>query len=130
MLEKLNIKRPKGKAVWSVKEGIEEANKLEYPLLVRPSYVLGGQGMEITRNEIDLVRYLTDAFIKDTKNPVLIDRYLGGRELEVDAICDGTDVLIPGIMEHLKEPVYTAVTQFQFIHRRMYLSILLIKSLT
>ena len=54
--------------------------------------------MEITRNEIDLVRYLTDAFIKDTKNPVLIDRYLGGRELEVDAICDGTDVLIPGIM--------------------------------
>ena len=102
MLEKLNIKRPKGNAVWSVKEGIEEANKLEYPLLVRPSYVLGGQGMEITRNEIDLVRYLTDAFIKDTKNPVLIDRYLGGRELEVDAICDGTDVLIPGIMEHLE----------------------------
>ncbi len=102
MLEKLGIKRPKGKAVWSVKEGIEEAGKLEYPLLVRPSYVLGGQGMEITRNEIDLVRYLTDAFIKDNKNPVLIDRYLGGRELEVDAICDGTDVLIPGIMEHLE----------------------------
>ena len=102
MLEKLGIKRPKGKAVWSVKEGVEEANKLDYPLLVRPSYVLGGQGMEITRNEIDLVRYLTDAFEKDSKNPVLIDRYLGGRELEVDAICDGTDVLIPGIMEHLE----------------------------
>ncbi len=102
MLEKLHIKRPKGKAVWSVKEGIEEANSLEYPLLVRPSYVLGGQGMEITRNELDLVRYLTDAFKKDSDNPVLIDRYLGGRELEVDAICDGTDVLIPGIMEHLE----------------------------
>ena len=102
MLEKLDIKRPKGKAVWSVQEGIAEANKLEYPLLVRPSYVLGGQGMEITRNEVDLVRYLTDAFKKDKKNPVLIDRYLGGRELEVDAICDGTDVLIPGIMEHLE----------------------------
>ncbi len=102
MLENLHIKRPKGKAVWSVREGVEEANKLEYPLLVRPSYVLGGQGMEITRNEIDLVRYLTDAFEKDKKNPVLIDRYLGGRELEVDAICDGTDVLIPGIMEHLE----------------------------
>ena len=102
VLEKLNIKRPKGKAVWSVKEGIEEANKLEYPLLVRPSYVLGGQGMEITRNEVDLVRYLTDAFKKDSENPVLIDRYLGGRELEVDAICDCTDVLIPGIMEHLE----------------------------
>ncbi len=102
MLEKLDIKRPKGKAVWSVEEGIEEANKLEYPLLVRPSYVLGGQGMEITRNEADLVRYLEDAFHKDRENPVLIDRYLGGREIEVDAICDGTDVLIPGIMEHLE----------------------------
>ena len=102
MLEKLDIKRPKGKAVWSVEEGISEAAKLSYPLLVRPSYVLGGQGMEITRNEADLVRYLTDAFAKDSKNPVLIDRYLGGRELEVDAICDGTDVLIPGIMEHLE----------------------------
>ncbi len=102
MLEKLDIKRPKGKAVWTVEQGIEEANKLEYPLLVRPSYVLGGQGMEITRNEADLVRYLDDAFKKDKKNPVLIDRYLGGRELEVDAICDGHDVLIPGIMEHLE----------------------------
>ena len=102
MLEKLDIKRPKGKAVWSIEEGIEEAGKLEYPLLVRPSYVLGGQGMEITRNEEDLTRYLTDAFKKDKHNPVLIDRYLGGRELEVDAICDGTDVLIPGVMEHLE----------------------------
>jgi len=102
ILEKLNIKRPKGKAVWSVEEGINEANKLEYPLLVRPSYVLGGKGMEITRNETDLVNYLTNAFKNDAKNPVLIDRYLGGRELEVDAICDGEDVLIPGIMEHLE----------------------------
>lgn len=102
LLEKLNIKRPKGKAVWSVEEGIAEANKLEYPLLVRPSYVLGGQGMEITLNETDLVRYLTEAFHKDKDNPVLIDRYLGGRELEVDAICDGKDVLIPGVMEHLE----------------------------
>ena len=102
MLEKLDIKRPKGKAVWSVEEGVAEANKLEYPLLVRPSYVLGGKGMEITRNEKDLVNYLKNAFHNDSKNPVLIDRYLGGRELEVDAICDGTDVLIPGIMEHLE----------------------------
>ncbi len=102
VLEKLNIKRPKGKAVWSVEEGVEQANLLEYPLLVRPSYVLGGKGMEITRNEKDLVSYLKNAFKNDNKNPVLIDRYLGGRELEVDAICDGTDVLIPGIMEHLE----------------------------
>ena len=102
LLEKLDIKRPKGKAIWSVDEGIDEANRLEYPLLVRPSYVLGGQGMEITHNEDELVKYLTEAFHKDKKNPVLIDRYLGGREIEVDAICDGTDVLIPGVMEHLE----------------------------
>ena len=102
LLEKLDIKRPKGKAVWSVEDGIEEANRLEYPLLVRPSYVLGGQGMEITHNEDELVKYLKEAFHKDPENPVLIDRYLGGREIEVDAICDGTDVLIPGIMEHLE----------------------------
>ena len=102
LLEKLDIKRPKGKAVWTVEEGIKEANLLEYPLLVRPSYVLGGQGMEITHNEDELVRYLKEAFHKDKENPVLIDRYLGGREIEVDAICDGTDVLIPGIMEHLE----------------------------
>lgn len=102
ILEELNIKRPKGRAVWSVQKGIEEANDLGYPLLVRPSYVLGGQGMEITHNETELVQYLEDAFKKDSDNPVLIDRYLGGRELEVDAICDGTDVFIPGIMEHLE----------------------------
>ncbi|MEG1441347.1 MAG: carbamoyl-phosphate synthase large subunit, partial [Oscillospiraceae bacterium] len=102
LLEKLDIKRPKGKAVWNIKTGISEAEKLGYPLLVRPSYVLGGQGMEITHNERELVLYLDDAFKKDTKNPVLIDRYLSGRELEVDAICDGTDVFIPGIMEHLE----------------------------
>lgn len=102
LLEKLNIKRPKGKAVYTLEEGIAEAQRLEYPLLVRPSYVLGGQGMEITFNQADLERYLTEAFRKDKKNPVLIDRYLGGREIEVDAICDGRDVLIPGVMEHLE----------------------------
>ena len=101
-LETLGIKRPKGRAVWTVQRGIEEAEALGYPLLVRPSYVLGGQGMEITHNEKELVQYLEDAFKKDADNPVLIDRYLGGREIEVDAICDGTDVFIPGIMEHLE----------------------------
>ena len=102
LLEKLDINRPKGKGVWSVEEGIEEAEKLGYPVLVRPSYVLGGQGMEITYDENKLARYLEDAFIRDIKNPVLIDKYLTGREIEVDAICDGTDILIPGIMEHLE----------------------------
>ena len=102
LLEKLDINRPKGKAIWSVEEGIEEANKLGYPVLVRPSYVLGGQGMEITYDETKLAKYLESAFARDKKNPVLIDKYLTGREIEVDAICDGENILIPGIMEHLE----------------------------
>ncbi len=102
LLERLNIKRPKGHGVMTMEEGIETAKNLGYPVLVRPSYVLGGQGMEITYNEEQLVKYLEDAFAKDSKNPVLIDRYLLGREIEVDAICDGEDVVIPGIMEHLE----------------------------
>ncbi len=102
ILEDLGIVRPKGKGVWSVNEGLKVANELGFPVLVRPSYVLGGQGMEITYEEEALIKYLKDAFEKDTKNPVLIDRYINGRELEVDAICDGEDVFIPGIMEHLE----------------------------
>ncbi len=102
LLEKFDIKRPKGKGVWTMDEGLAEANELSYPVLVRPSYVLGGQGMEITYNESELKKYLGEAFENDKKNPVLIDRYLLGREIEVDAICDGEDVFIPGIMEHLE----------------------------
>ena len=102
LLEELNINRPKGKAVWNLKQGLEEAKNLGYPVLVRPSYVLGGQGMEITYAEVELKHYLKNAFEKDKKNPVLIDRYLLGREIEVDAICDGKEILIPGIMEHLE----------------------------
>ena len=83
-------------------QGLKEGAALEYPVLVRPSYVLGGQGMEITHNEKELKFYLENAFEKDKKNPVLIDKYLMGREIEVDAICDGENVLIPGIMEHLE----------------------------
>lgn len=102
LLENLSINRPKGKGVWSVEEGIEAAKQLGYPVLVRPSYVLGGQGMEITYDEVRLTQYLVDAFDRDSSNPVLIDKYLTGREIEVDAICDGEDILIPGIMEHLE----------------------------
>jgi len=103
ILEQLNIKRPKGKAVWSVSSGIEAAEEIKYPVLVRPSYVLGGRGMEICYKEDQLVKYLKDAFEYDTENPVLIDKYLYGTELEVDAVCDGEDVLIPGIMQHLEK---------------------------
>ena len=103
LMEALDINRPKGKAVWNLDEGLLEAEKLGYPVLVRPSYVLGGQGMEITYDEKQLHRYLVQAFERDHKNPVLIDRYLIGREIEVDAICDGDDILIPGIMEHLEK---------------------------
>lgn len=102
LLEKLEINRPKGKGVWTVEEGVEIANELGFPVLVRPSYVLGGQGMEITYDEVRLTQYLEAAFERDSKNPVLIDKYLTGREIEVDAICDGEDILIPGIMEHLE----------------------------
>ena len=102
LLEKLNINRPKGIAVWSTEEGVKHASEIGYPVLVRPSYVLGGQGMEITYNEAKLKAYLDSAFERDSKNPVFIDKYLVGREIEVDAICDKEDVLIPGIMEHLE----------------------------
>lgn len=103
LMESLNVARPKGKAVWSMDDGIITAEDLGYPVLVRPSYVLGGQGMEITYNESELRNYLAPAFERDKNNPVLIDRYLVGREIEVDAICDGKDILIPGIMEHLEK---------------------------
>jgi len=101
-LEELDIKRPKGKGIWTLQEGLEIARELGYPILVRPSYVLGGQGMEICYDDSELKYYLSDAFAKDKKNPVLVDKYLEGREIEVDAICDGEDVLIPWIMEHLE----------------------------
>jgi len=103
LMEELGINRPKGKAVWNLEEGLTAANDLGYPVLVRPSYVLGGQGMEITYDELQLERYLIQGFERDKKNPILIDRYLIGREIEVDAICDGDDILIPGIMEHLEK---------------------------
>lgn len=102
MMEELNINRPKGRGVWDVAHGIEIANEIGYPVLVRPSYVLGGQGMEICHDEYNLVKYLEASFERDSANPVLIDKYLNGIELEVDAICDGEDVLISGVMEHLE----------------------------
>ena len=101
IMEKLDIKRPKGRAVWEVEAGKKIAAEVQYPVLVRPSYVLGGQGMEICHDEYNLVNYLKASFERDPENPVLIDKYLNGIEVEVDAICDGEDILIPGVMEHL-----------------------------
>ncbi len=102
ILEKNNILRPKGRGIWTIEEGLKIAEEVGYPVIVRPSYVLGGQGMEITYDKNTLIEYLERAFIKDKDNPVLIDKYLDGVEIEVDAISDGEDILIPGIMEHLE----------------------------
>ncbi len=95
--------------VWTLEEGIAVAN--EITVLVRPSYVLGGQVWKLLITKT-VTKYLVEAFEKDKKNPVLIDRYLGGREIEVDAICDGTDVYIPGIMEHLERAGVHSVRAF------------------
>lgn len=102
MLEELNLIRPKGVGVHGVEEGMEKAESLGYPVLVRPSYVLGGQGMEICTADEDLRYYLEESFAMDPERTVLIDQYIQGMECEVDAISDGTDVFLPGIMEHLE----------------------------
>jgi len=102
LLERCDIARPEGVGVMTLEAGIKAGEKIGYPVMVRPSYVLGGAGMEIVYNPVELELYLKDALLKDKKNPVLVDKYLTGLEIEVDAICDGTDILIPGIMEHLE----------------------------
>ncbi|PKM62707.1 MAG: carbamoyl-phosphate synthase large subunit [Firmicutes bacterium HGW-Firmicutes-21] len=102
IMEKLGIPQPKGVAVTNIPDGIKAANEIGYPVLVRPSYVLGGRAMQIVTNERALKVYLQSAVEVDDKQPVLVDRYISGKELEVDAICDGTDVFVPGIMEHVE----------------------------
>ena len=101
-LDRLGIPQPPGAGVKSVEEALNVAKSLGYPILVRPSYVLGGRAMEIVNNESELIRYLALALDLDSQHPVLIDKYLQGKEVEVDAICDGERVLIPGIMEHIE----------------------------
>ena len=102
VLEKLNIQRPKGLTVMTTEEALEAANKVGYPVLMRPSYVLGGQNMIIAFSDQDIVEYMDIILATHIENPVLIDKYLMGTEIEVDAICDGKDILIPGIMEHIE----------------------------
>ena len=102
ILEELKIPQPKGQAVTDIEEGARVAARIGYPVLVRPSYVLGGRAMQIVANEEALRVYLTDAVKIDEKQPVLVDKYISGREVEVDAVCDGVDVFVPGIMEHVE----------------------------
>ena len=102
LLENLNIKRPKGFAVMTETQALKAAENLGYPVLMRPSYVLGGQNMIIAYSNEDISEYMEIILRQKQDNPVLIDKYLSGREIEVDAICDGNDLLIPGIMEHIE----------------------------
>ena len=102
LLEKFSILRPKGYSVFSVEEAVKAAKDLQYPVLLRPSYVLGGQNMVIAYNEEDLKDYMGVIAKTKIKDPVLVDKYLTGVEAEVDAICDGESYIIPGIMEHIE----------------------------
>ena len=99
VLKELNIPQPQGKAVTKIKDGVKAAAEIGYPVLVRPSFVLGGRAMQIVADEEQLRRYLRTAVEIDEDKPVLVDKYISGKELEVDAICDGKDVFVPGIME-------------------------------
>lgn len=102
ILRELNIPQPRGCAVTDVTQALEAVKELNYPVLVRPSYVIGGRGMQVVYNDDELITYITEAFKFSSKHPVLIDQYLEGQEVELDAISDGRDILIPGICEHIE----------------------------
>ena len=102
LLEKFSIKRPKGVGVNTLDEAIEAANTLGFPVLLRPSYVIGGQNMKIVHNEDEVKVYMDRILAQGIDNPVLVDKYMAGKELEVDVISDGKDVLIPGVMQHIE----------------------------
>lgn len=103
IMDKLGIPQPKGLAVTNIEDGCKVAAQIGYPVLVRPSYVLGGRAMQIVADEESLRHYLATAVEIDADQPVLVDKYIMGRELEVDAVCDGESVFIPGIMEHVEK---------------------------
>ena len=102
LLERCGIPRPVGETVFTTEEALEAADRIGYPVLLRPSYVLGGQNMIIAYGERDVQEYMAIITSHELENPVLIDKYMMGIEAEVDAICDGEDYLIPGIMEHIE----------------------------
>ncbi|MDR3215589.1 MAG: carbamoyl-phosphate synthase large subunit [Bacilli bacterium] len=103
ILQELNIKQPQGQAISDIKDGRSVANEIGYPVLVRPSFVLGGQSMRIVTNDNDLLTYLQEVKEVSAEKPILIDKYIMGKEVELDALCDGKDVFIPGIMEHIEK---------------------------
>lgn len=103
VMNELKLLQPKGEAVTNIKDGIKVAEEIGYPVLVRPSYVLGGRAMQIVSNKKALEKYIKTAVEVNTKQPVLVDKYIIGKELEVDAVCDGKDVFVPGIMEHVEK---------------------------
>lgn len=102
LLNQINVPQPKGKTATSATEALDNARNIGYPVVVRPSYVLGGRAMEIVYNDAELENYMNEAVKASPEHPVLVDRYLTGKEIEVDAICDGETVIIPGIMEHIE----------------------------
>ena len=102
ILQQTQIPRAAGHTVYTAEEAVKVANELGYPVLVRPSYVLGGQGMQIAINDEDIVKYIGVINRYTQDHPILVDKYLEGKEIEVDAVCDGQDILIPGIMEHIE----------------------------
>ena len=102
ILEECAIPRPAGKTVFTAEEALTAANELGYPVLVRPSYVLGGQGMQIAICDDDIIEFMRIINMTVQEHPILVDKYLMGKEVEVDAVCDGEDILIPGIMEHIE----------------------------
>ncbi|MCL2353867.1 MAG: carbamoyl-phosphate synthase large subunit [Defluviitaleaceae bacterium] len=129
MLEKLEIKRPKGAGVFTKEEALKAAQSLGYPVVIRPSYVLGGQNMIIAHEDCDVEEYMDIILQNKQDNPILVDKYLKGIEIEVDAICDGTDVLLPGIMEHIESAgvhsgdsiaVYPAINLTDEINTKLY----------
>jgi carbamoyl-phosphate synthase large subunit len=102
ILEKCQIPRPAGKTVFTTEQALAAAGELSYPVLVRPSYVLGGQGMQIAISDDDIIEFMKIINMTVQEHPILVDKYLMGKEVEVDAVCDGEDILIPGIMEHIE----------------------------
>ena len=103
VMKELKLLQPRGEAVTNIEDGIKVAKEIGYPVLVRPSYVLGGRAMQIVSNQRALEKYLKTAVEINTEQPVLVDKYITGKELEVDAVCDGKDVFVPGIMEHVEK---------------------------